>query len=272
MSDVLAEICARRRQTVAIAKTERPLADIEQTAHDAPEVRGFAAALHDRNNSGETGFIAEIKRASPSAGLIKGDFDPATTARDYAAGGAAALSVLTEPDWFRGDPEHLITARAAVDLPVLRKDFMVDPYQCIEARAMGADCILIILAAVSDALAGELRDAATAWGLDCLFEVHDAVELERAAALDPKLLGINNRNLKTLAVDLQTSIDLVRKAPPGCLVISESGIKSASDVETLAAAGADGFLIGEALMRDGDPATTLAAWRRAGRIDRAATA
>jgi len=258
MTDTLATICDRRRQTVARAKAKISLADIEASAHEAPPPRGLIDALHARNLAGEAGIIAEIKRASPSAGLIRADFDPAAIARDYAAGGAAALSVLTEPDWFQGDPAHLKAAREAVPLPILRKDFMIDPYQCVEARAMGADCILIIMASVSDAQAAELEAAARDWGMDALIEVHDEAELDRALALEADLIGVNNRNLKTLEVSLETSLRLANRIPPGVLAVSESGIRTSDDVARLRDAGYQAFLVGTSLMKQGDPGKALA--------------
>lgn len=252
MADVLAEICAVKRDHVAAAKRERPLGDVEAAAREASPPRGFAAALAAKERAGKYPVITEIKKASPSAGVIRPDFNPATLAKAYETAGAACLSVLTDGPYFQGDDRHIGQARDAGGLPALRKDFMIDPYQVTEARALGADCILIILAAVDDTLASELEDAALGLGMDVLIETHDAAEFERAMRLRSTLVGINNRNLKTLSVDLQTTIDLAAKAPDDRRIISESGIGSNADLERLWAAGARGFLVGERLMREAD--------------------
>ncbi len=254
MTDVLERILAEKRQAVAAAKSERPLASVERAARDAPPPRGFIGALERKLAAGGYGLIAEIKRASPSRGLIRADFDPPALARAYEAGGAACLSVLTDAPYFQGSPEHLAAARDAVALPVLRKDFMVDPYQVAEARAMGADCILLILAALGDAEAQALEDAAAAWQMDVLIEVHDRDELARAARLRSRLIGINNRNLKSLRVDLAVTEELARGLPPGRLLVSESGLETARDLARMARVGARCFLVGEALMRHADVA------------------
>lgn len=252
MSDVLARICADKRCATAEAKARRPLAAIERDAAAAPPPRGFIAALQRAVAAGRHGLIAEIKRASPSRGVIRADFDPPALARAYAAGGATCLSVLTDEPYFHGRPEHLVAARAAVDLPVLRKDFMLDPYQVAEARALGADCILLILAALSDAEAQALEREAQRWGMDVLVEVHDRPELDRAARLETPLIGINNRNLKTLKVDLATTEELAQALPPGRMLVSESGLYAPADLARMARVGARCFLVGESLMKQPD--------------------
>jgi indole-3-glycerol phosphate synthase len=250
MSDTLAEIVAHKRNLVAQARATRSLADLEAAAAAADPVRGFIAAIHSAHADGSPALIAEIKKASPSKGLIRADFEPTTLARAYAAGGATCLSVLTEERWFLGGDAYLIAARAAVSLPVIRKDFIVDPWQVIEARAIGADAILLIMAALSDAQAAELEAIAIALNLDVLIEVHDAQERDRALNLKTPLLGINNRNLKTLTVDLQTSFDLANT--PGKTLVGESGLSTPADLAALSAVGINTFLVGEALMRHTD--------------------
>ena len=250
---VLARICADKRALVAERRRTRPLAEVERAAAAASPPRGFAAALrHASAENGGFGLIAEIKRASPSKGLIRADFDPPALARAYATGGATCLSVLTDTPWFQGDDAYLIAARAAVPLPVLRKDFLLEPYQIVEARALGADAVLVILAAVDDGCAGALMATAAALGMDALVEVHDEAEMARAAALGAALIGINNRNLGTLAVDLATSERLAPLAPAGCTLVGESGLASRADLDRLAAAGVRCFLVGESLMREED--------------------
>ena len=252
MADVLQEICDAKRAHVAARKQTMPIGEVEAAARAMPAPRGFASALEAKHAAGGFPVITEIKKASPSAGVIRPDFDPATLARAYEAAGAVCLSVLTDKPYFQGDDGDIERARSACALPALRKDFMVDPYQVAEARMLGADCILIILAAVDDALAAELEAAAGDYGLDVLVETHDAEEFDRALKLSSPLLGINNRNLKTLSVDLATTTTLAPEAPAEKRVISESGIGSHDDLKRLWDAGARGFLVGERLMREAD--------------------
>ncbi len=252
MSDVLAKICADKRDHIVARKAERPLAELEAAAKAAPAPRGFATALSAKAGAGGYGLIAEIKKASPSKGLIREDFDPRALARAYQAGGAACLSVLTDGPYFQGRDDDLVDARAACDLPVLRKDFMLDPYQIVESRALGADGVLLIMAALVDAEAQELEAAALALGLDVLVEVHDAGELERALKLKPSLIGVNNRDLKTFDVDLSVTEGLLAEIPKDRIVVSESGLSGPADLARLSKAGVRCFLIGEALMRRGD--------------------
>ncbi|HET6518419.1 MAG TPA: indole-3-glycerol phosphate synthase TrpC [Geminicoccaceae bacterium] len=249
MADVLAEICAVKRGHVARCKRELPLAELEARLPEGPP-RGFVRALRAVVDAGRPALIAEIKRASPSRGLIRPDFDPPALARAYARGGATCLSVLTDGPYFQGADRYLTEARAAVDLPCLRKDFTLDPYQVVEARAIGADAVLLIMAALGDALAGELLACAGELGMDVLVEVHDGDELDRALRLDgARLIGINNRNLKTLKVDLNTTVELARRVPGDRLLVCESGIHTADDLRRMRAAGAHVFLVGESLMR-----------------------
>jgi len=254
MSDVLAAICEQKRLDVAARKRDRPLGDVMAAAKTASPPRGFQRRLAAVAAHGAYALIAEIKKASPSKGLIRADFDPPALARAYATGGATCLSVLTEGPSFQGDDRHLVAARGAVDLPVLRKDFTVDPYQAAEARALGADCILLIMAAVDDRLADEIEAAAAEVGLDVLIEVHDRAELDRSHARRSRLIGINNRNLKTLAVDLATTEALVPHLPAGATVVSESGLSRPADLARMAKVGVRCFLVGEALMREADVA------------------
>jgi indole-3-glycerol phosphate synthase len=254
MSDVLAEICAEKRAHVARRKAAQPEAALRTLLAAAPLVRPFAAALERQALQGRYGLIAEIKKASPSRGLIRADFDPAALAQAYEAGGATCLSVLTDAPYFQGSEDHLRAARAACSLPVLRKDFILDPYQVIESRALGADCILLIMAALDDTVAGDLAALAKELGLDILVEVHDRAELDRALRLDARLIGINNRDLKSLKVDLQTTENLAPLVPPGRIIVAESGIGDPADLDRLAATGACCFLVGESLMRAGDVA------------------
>ncbi|WP_456305147.1 indole-3-glycerol phosphate synthase TrpC [Elioraea rosea] len=258
MPDALARICARTLADLAPLKEAKPHAALEREAASAPVPRGFLRALREAA-ARRYGLIAEIKKASPSAGLIRADFDAAALARAYEQGGATCLSVLTDRPFFQGAPEYLLAARDAVPLPVLRKDFMLDPWQVLEARAMGADCILLIMACLSDAEAGALERLALDLGMDVLVEVHDEAELDRALALTSPLLGINNRDLRTLKTDLSTTERLSRRVPAEKLVVAESGLGSPADLARMAACGARVFLVGESLMRQPDVAAATRA-------------
>jgi indole-3-glycerol phosphate synthase len=252
MTDVLNRICRDKAAFVADRKARTSLSELKNLARDAAPPRGFKDALAHAVQRGRWGLIAEIKKASPSKGLIRPDFDPPALAQAYAAGGATCLSVLTDEPYFQGSDAYLKAARAAVTLPVLRKDFMIDPYQIVESRAIGADCVLLIMAALTDAQAVELNDAAAEWDMDVLVEVHNADELSRALDLAPNMVGVNNRNLKTLYVDLATSEELSRMLPDGVLAVCESGLYTPADLARMEHSGYGCFLVGESLMRQDD--------------------
>ena len=252
MVDVLAKICADKRAEIERRKRAQPVDAVVAAARRAPATRGFKSSLERKAASSTPALIAEIKKASPSRGLIRADFDPPSLARAYEAGGAACLSILTDEPYFQGRDEYLTRARDAVALPVLRKDFMLDLYQVHEARAIGADCILLIMAALDDETARALSDAAQALGMDVLAEIHDDEELDRALALPGTMLGVNNRNLKTLKVDLATFERLAPRVPRDRFLVAESGIKTNDDIARLQAAGARAFLVGESLMAQSD--------------------
>ncbi len=258
MSDILARILDRKRGEVRERAGRTALMDLKARARDADRPRGFAQAIAARIARGEAAVIAEIKRASPSQGVIRADYEPAAIARSYESAGAACLSILTDVDFFQGDDAHLQSARAACALPVLRKDFVVDPYQLFEARALGADCILLIAAALGDAeleaFAGQAREI----GLDVLLEVHDAPELERALRIPGVIIGVNNRDLRTFEVNLETTLALRPRVAMSRLLVTESGIRTREDIARMRAAGVHAFLIGEAFMRAADPGDALA--------------
>jgi indole-3-glycerol phosphate synthase len=257
VSDILQKILAVKREEVAQAKRALPAAEIERLARAQPAARGFVAALRRPIAAGGAAVIAEIKRASPSKGLLRERFEPAQIASSYAAGGAACLSVLTDRQFFQGAPEHLLAARGACALPALRKDFIVDPYQVYEARSWGADCVLLIAAALEPAQLRELEALALDLGMAVLVEVHDAAELDAALALSTPLLGINNRNLRTFETKLEVTLELLPRIPQGRIVVTESGILAAEDVARMRSSGVHAFLVGEAFMRAPDPGEAL---------------
>ncbi|CDZ95627.1 indole-3-glycerol phosphate synthase TrpC [Pseudomonas saudiphocaensis] len=254
---VLEKIITRKYEEVAQRRAQVGLAELERLAGIADPVRGFARRLQEQVASKQPAVIAEIKKASPSKGVLREDFDPAEIARSYEAGGATCLSVLTDIDFFQGADKYLQQARSACNLPVIRKDFMVDPYQVVEARALGADCILLIVAALSDERMKELADVAAEQGLDVLVEVHDGAELERALRIEAPLIGINNRDLHTFELDLETTLDLLPRIPRDRVVVTESGILHRADVELMEINQVYAFLVGEAFMRAEQPGAEL---------------
>ncbi|MEH3047687.1 indole-3-glycerol phosphate synthase TrpC [Sphingomonas adhaesiva] len=256
---ILDTICATKRDEVRARRAAVPTADLAARAAAQTPPRGFRSALDRTIAAGRHALIAEIKKASPSKGLIRADFDPPAHARAYAEGGATCLSVLTDAPYFQGDEAYLVAARGACDLPVLRKDFTVDPWQALEARSIGADAILLIVAALDDTCLAECEAAAIEQGLDVLVEVHDEAEMARAARLSSRLIGVNNRDLKTFEVDFRRTYDLMRHAPAGCTFVAESGLSTRADLDELAAHGVHCFLIGEALMRQADVAAATRA-------------
>ena len=252
MSDVLTRICKEKREHIAQSMAVRSLTEVEARAQAAAVPRGFARELRRALGRGEYGLIAEIKKASPSKGLIRSDFDPAPLARAYEKGGACCLSVLTDVPYFQGSDEDLVSAKNVIDLPVLRKDFMLDPYQIVETRALGADCVLLIMAALEDSKAAELMAVAREWGMDVLVEVHDSEEMKRALKLESDLIGINNRDLKTLEVDISMTERLAPMVPENSILVSESGLYTPMDLARMADTGVRCFLVGESLMKQED--------------------
>lgn len=257
MSDILNTILARKAEEVAARRAAVPLAELQARLADAPPLRGFARALHESIANGEPAVIAEVKKASPSKGVIRPDFRPAEIAMSYEMGGASCLSVLTDVDFFQGSDTYLQQAREACSLPVLRKDFVVDPYQIVEARVLGADCILLIVSALDDMQLASLSNTALELGLDVLVEVHDVDELERALQVPVPLIGINNRNLRTFEVSLETTLAMKDMVPADRLLVTESGITGPADVARMRAANVNAFLVGEAFMRFDEPGAGL---------------
>lgn len=260
--NILAEICARKEVHVSVKKAQVSLDDLKRNLANVDAPRGFVAALRNRLEDGAYGFICEIKKASPSKGLIRPDFHPADLASAYEAGGAACLSVLTDEPYFQGHDTYLQEARAACSLPVLRKDFMIDPYQVYEARSLGADCILLIMAALTDTMAAELEAIALDLGMDVLIEIHNEHELDRALHLRSPLLGVNNRNLKTMDVSLENTLGLVPRFPDGYVAVAESGLSSREDLAACSSVGANCFLIGETFMRQDDVAAAVTSFQK----------
>ena len=256
--DILKKIVARKHEEIAERSARISQADLAERLDGVDSPRGFVAAMQAKIDAGGSAVIAEIKKASPSKGVLREDFRPAEIASSYAQGGAACLSVLTDTDFFQGSDAYLQQARAACELPVIRKDFIVDPYQVVEARAIGADCILLIAACLDDARLTGLNDLAHELGMDVLIEVHDGDELERALQTDNRLIGINNRNLRTFEVSLETTLDLLQRIPQGRLVVTESGILTPDDVQQMRSHDVHAFLVGEAFMRAADPGARLA--------------
>ena len=256
--DILQRILARKRTEIEELKASSTLSSLEATASGQSSPRGFADVLQDRLAQGEAAVIAEIKKASPSKGVIRPDFDPTAIATGYARHGATCLSVLTDVDFFQGSNDDLTSARQASGLPVLRKDFLIDPWQVVESRAIGADCILLIVAGLDAAQMTELASSATDYGLDILVEVHDEDELEQALEIGPRLVGVNNRDLHTFETTLATTLDLLDRIPSDVLVVTESGIRTRSDVQQMRRAGVNAFLVGEAFMRATEPGEKLA--------------
>ncbi|MFO1494415.1 MAG: indole-3-glycerol phosphate synthase TrpC [Lysobacterales bacterium] len=257
MSDILERILARKVEEVAARRAARPLSDLKSRGADAPTTRGFEASLRARVRAGQPAVIAEVKKASPSKGVIRPDFDPIAIAQSYASAGAACLSVLTDEDFFQGHDRYLQQARRACVLPILRKDFTIDAYQVYEARELGADCILLIVAALPDQRLNDLTELATEIGLDVLMEVHDGAELERALGTRATLIGVNNRNLRTFETRLETTLELQPRIPASRLLVTESGIATRADVARMRASGIHTFLVGEAFMRAPDPGAEL---------------
>jgi indole-3-glycerol phosphate synthase len=259
VSDILARILASKAKEIAAARLRQPLESVVEEARRQPSPRDFVGALRAKIAKGDPAVIAEIKKASPSRGVLRPIYDPPAIAARYEAGGAACLSVLTDREYFQGEPQHLRAARDACSLPVLRKDFIIDPYQVAEARVLGADCILLIVAALDDVRLAELEASAKSFGMAVLVEVHGAQELDRALGLATPLIGINNRDLRTFEVRLETTLELLARIPSGRIVVTESGILGSGDVARLRAAGLQAFLVGEALMRAADPGAALRA-------------